>query len=385
MVVESYAHAIKDVYLYFDVAAVAPFWIVLIAGSGTDSDSNSAITLLKALRMLRLLKLSRQYDGSLVIYRALKISLSALGVPFYFLAVAVTLFATLLYYLEETAASMSGACGEQNPNFEPAFRSIPHAIWFMLVTMTTVGYGDVWPKTDLGRAVTGMAMIFGVLFLSMPLAIVGNNFVSIWDDRKRLVFVEKFKKSFNRLEGITRAELIQAIEEMDADGSGTISFAELRTFMHKLKLRMSLPAMRQLWTALDKHNSGEIDCKDFAQLFFEDEDAEANGSEDDDIHMIERRSSSAMPVRRTSRETLNTQGASEAGSPSSVSETGGDVGDLLLSIQQQLSKLSANVEKLQSDQARILTALGAKNDHQTAADSANELDSQTLDISCIFR
>ena len=63
---------------------------------------------------------------------------------------------------------------------EPAFHSIPHAIWFMLVTMTTVGYGDVSPNTEMGRMITVLAMVFGVLFLSMPLAIVGNNFCNIW-------------------------------------------------------------------------------------------------------------------------------------------------------------------------------------------------------------
>ena len=85
---------------------------------------------------------------------------------------------------------------DSGENNTAAFHSIPHAIWFMLVTMTTVGYGDVSPNTAAGKFITVLAMVFGVLFLSMPLAIVGNNFCVIWDDKERVIFIEKFKEHF---------------------------------------------------------------------------------------------------------------------------------------------------------------------------------------------
>ena len=136
-----------------------PFWVELsFASPSSNSSTSGPGSLLKALRMFRLLKLSRQYDGSIVIYKALKLSLAALGVPFFFLTVAVIVFSSIIYYLE--------ALFHVGP---PTFRSIPHAIWFMLVTMTTVGYGDVSPSSEVGKAVTVCAMLFGVLFLSMPL------------------------------------------------------------------------------------------------------------------------------------------------------------------------------------------------------------------------
>ena len=134
--------------------------------------------------------------------------------PFFFLSVAVIIFSSFAYYLEkEAAASYVGPLVDvrrlrarsllhcisrvharsQDDDAAPhAFRSIPHAIWFMMVTMTTVGYGDVVPFTDTGRAISIIAMVFGVLFLSMPLAIVGNNFCQIWDDRKRVIFIDRF-------------------------------------------------------------------------------------------------------------------------------------------------------------------------------------------------
>ena len=109
-----------------------------------------------------------------------------------------------------------------------AFRSIPHAIWFMLVTMTTVGYGDVSPNTGVGKAVTVLAMIFGVLFLSMPLAIVGNNYCETYQNRERVIFIEKFKETFAQSKALTVHDLIQVFEDLDADKDGTLSPGETR-------------------------------------------------------------------------------------------------------------------------------------------------------------
>lgn len=79
------------------------------------------------------------------------------------------LFGVFVYYLENIGVKLqSGA------HAEPTFHSIPHAIWFIFVTMTTVGYGDVSPVSALGQVVNIFAMVFGVLFLSMPLAILGR-------------------------------------------------------------------------------------------------------------------------------------------------------------------------------------------------------------------
>ena len=111
-------------------------------------------------------QITRQYDGSIVIMRALRVSALALGVPFFFLSVAVIIFASFLYYLEYEAAG----CGEDHIHgCHAAFHSIPHAMWFMLVTMTTVGFGDVSPNTAIRKGITIGAAIFGILFLSMPL------------------------------------------------------------------------------------------------------------------------------------------------------------------------------------------------------------------------
>ena len=113
--------------------------------------------------------------------------MSALCVPLFFLTFAVIIFAAFIFYLEGEANREGG---------NAAFHSIPHAIWFMFVTFTTVGFGDVSPNSNIGKTIASIGIIFGILFLSMPLAIVGSNFCEAWEDRQRIVFIEKFKLHF---------------------------------------------------------------------------------------------------------------------------------------------------------------------------------------------
>ena len=84
-----------DAYMYFDFFAVVPFWAEKLGSVIGIKTEGAFFKILMALRMLRLLKISRQYDGSIVIVRALKVSLAALGVPFFFLMVAVIVFASV--------------------------------------------------------------------------------------------------------------------------------------------------------------------------------------------------------------------------------------------------------------------------------------------------
>ena len=61
--------------------------------------------------------------------------------------------------------------------------SMPDAIWLMFVTMTTVGYGDFSPKSDGAKAATVFATMAGLVNVALPLAIVGENFIEVWQNR----------------------------------------------------------------------------------------------------------------------------------------------------------------------------------------------------------
>lgn len=97
--------------------------------------------------------------------------------------------ADLQRYSEECAASGGGwsgsyglCCDEyESPN---DFPSIFAAFWWCIVTMTTVGFGDVYPKTGAGRLVGMSAMLTGILLIALPVAIVGRQFQEVYDNHQ---------------------------------------------------------------------------------------------------------------------------------------------------------------------------------------------------------
>lgn len=63
---------------------------------------------------------------------------------------------------------------------DPLINNIPEAIWWAIITITTVGYGDFVPKSFPGKLIGAVSLIFGVLLLSLPVAIIGNKFQEIY-------------------------------------------------------------------------------------------------------------------------------------------------------------------------------------------------------------
>jgi hypothetical protein len=166
------AKFIKDPLNVVDFFAIIPFYI-----ERTVPIDN--VNTLKVFRVLRVLKMLRRFDGSKILFRAIRYSAAALTVPMFFLFQMVIMFAACLYFVELGKPSESGikTVDGVTPH---EFDSIFHAMYFILVTMTTVGYGDQTPKTVMGRAITILAMLFGIFFMSMPLAIIGNYFEKAW-------------------------------------------------------------------------------------------------------------------------------------------------------------------------------------------------------------
>ncbi|KAG0169756.1 hypothetical protein DFQ28_003081 [Apophysomyces sp. BC1034] len=170
-----------------DFISIVPFYIELLAKRDTTYEFR--FTILRLFRLLRLFK-TYKYSNSIimtieVMVVALRRSSDALSALFFFLVTCVVLFSTLLYFAErgvwdESLETFVNADG--NPS---SFDSIPAAFWFVLVTITTTGYGDMVPSTFIGKLVTFPAMMFGVLLIALPSIIVGRNFTVVWETMRR--------------------------------------------------------------------------------------------------------------------------------------------------------------------------------------------------------
>jgi voltage-gated potassium channel len=138
-----------------DLIAVVPIYLTFLVPGD--------FRVLMLLRLLRFFKLARYSPGMRSLMAALEAERRALA------ASAVILFGLVLV----TASAMHLVEHEAQPD---KFGSIPSAMWWSIVTLTTVGYGDVYPVTLAGRMVASVTMVFGMMMLALPIGIIATAF-----------------------------------------------------------------------------------------------------------------------------------------------------------------------------------------------------------------
>jgi potassium voltage-gated channel Shaw-related subfamily C protein len=116
-------------------------------------------------RIFRLFKLTRHYGGLKILIHTFTASARELMLLIFFLVLFIVIFASLIYYAERL---------QKNPDND--FTSIPIGLWWSIVTMTTVGYGDMVPKTYVGMMVGGLCALTGVLTIALPVPVIVANF-----------------------------------------------------------------------------------------------------------------------------------------------------------------------------------------------------------------
>ena len=137
-----------------DLMAILPSYLSLVF-PGTQY--LLVIRVLRVLRIFRVLKLA-QYVGEIqVLSRALIASRRKITVFLFTVAALVIIFGSLMYLIEKP---------------ENGFTSIPRSIYWAVVTLTTVGYGDISPRTELGQAISAFIMIIGYGIIAVPTGIV---------------------------------------------------------------------------------------------------------------------------------------------------------------------------------------------------------------------
>ncbi|XP_056464278.1 potassium voltage-gated channel subfamily A member 1 [Gadus chalcogrammus] len=164
----SKVHFFKDVMNTIDFFAIIPYFVTLGTELAKDrgdppSVSLALIRVIRLVRVFRIFKLSRHSKGLQILGQTLKASMRELGLLIFFLFIGVILFSSAVYFAEV-----------DNP--KTSFTSIPEAFWWAVVSMTTVGYGDMYPETVGGKLVGSMCAIAGVLTISLPVPVIVSNF-----------------------------------------------------------------------------------------------------------------------------------------------------------------------------------------------------------------
>ncbi|XP_077785191.1 A-type voltage-gated potassium channel KCND3 isoform X2 [Podarcis muralis] len=161
---------IRSVMSIIDVVAIMPYYIGLVM---TDNeDVSGAFVTLRVFRVFRIFKFSRHSQGLRILGYTLKSCASELGFLLFSLTMAIIIFATVMFYAEKGSSASK-------------FTSIPASFWYTIVTMTTLGYGDMVPKTIAGKIFGSICSLSGVLVIALPVPVIVSNFSRIYHQNQR--------------------------------------------------------------------------------------------------------------------------------------------------------------------------------------------------------
>jgi hypothetical protein len=204
---QSVSSALLDTFRYVkkpvnivDLVAILPFYLQVGFGTGELLDK---FRVLRLVRILRIFKLAKLNPGVQMFWEVLTISGQPLLILMFLDAIIILVFGALIFCVEGSTYSvdakftqpkrdaLGNITGEaeyptgayvredwnQGNNLElTPFRSIPYAVWWVCVTTTTVGYGDYAPKTALGQFLGVACFYTGIIFLALPISVLGSNF-----------------------------------------------------------------------------------------------------------------------------------------------------------------------------------------------------------------
>ena len=147
---------ITSFYGLIDLLSIVPSYIGLFI---PGSHYLQVIRILRVLRIFRVLKLVQYINQSNQLLNALSASRPKIAIFLFTISTLLVIFGSIMYLIE----------GPEN-----GFTNIPVSIYWAVVTLTTVGFGDITPKTDLGRAISAVVMVTGYAIIAVPTGIITN-------------------------------------------------------------------------------------------------------------------------------------------------------------------------------------------------------------------
>ncbi len=151
---------IFSLYGIIDLLSVLPTYISLFL---VGTHYLMIIRILRLLRVFRVLKLMQFLGASQVLLLSLKSSRHKIAVFFFFIVVIVTIMGSIMYIVETP---------------ETGFTSIPRSVYWAIVTLTTVGYGDIAPQSMLGQSIASLIMLLGYAIIAVPTGIITSEMLN---------------------------------------------------------------------------------------------------------------------------------------------------------------------------------------------------------------
>lgn len=154
--------------IYLEVMLV----LLNLNGQNIDDGFKKAVNILRTVTVLRILKFIRYFEDLRLLVKTFKSAKKELSMLCIFVCVTVLIYSCLLYEIEKDSTGS-------------LFVSVPASAWWSIVTLTTVGFGDIVPTTTLGKIVGGFACVTGIIIIALPVSVLVEHFTAAYKKKKR--------------------------------------------------------------------------------------------------------------------------------------------------------------------------------------------------------
>jgi hypothetical protein len=217
-----------------DLVAIVPFYVEILmeaaasastaasngeAGGGFSSQSLRAVRL---VRVFRLFKIGRHVSWLHVFADTYVASLPPLIMIVFVISIVMVFLASLVHTVEASVFDPEARMWLGPDGAPSAVASIPDGFWFSIVTMTTVGYGDITPNTTMGKLIGMIGSLVGIIVLAVPISVISLNFHDKYEAQERKSEQKSASKmriaSLRKTIAKDRSDRKSAAEEASAKG-----------------------------------------------------------------------------------------------------------------------------------------------------------------------
>jgi len=251
----------SDPNVFIDLIASLPV-LLFRAGSGfvftvegleVQQHSFQYALLFGIVPVLRFLKILRHFTQFQLLLEAFGRAFEALPVLLFIYA-NLLMVNTVLVYIVEPYDNIP---------------TLPQALWFVIVSASTTGYGDITPQSSPGAVIIATLIYSSMLYFAIPLGIIGSAFSEVWRSRHSILLTRQVRRRL-LLWGYSADDIPKLFALFDEDHSGDLDFIEFSNMLVDMAigLRSSSDHVRILFHMFDADGSGAINQEEFLKIIF---------------------------------------------------------------------------------------------------------------------